>query len=529
MTDLSLFITALVGRGGGKTTGDMFRKVIRMLRTPRAKLAYVATTRPQAEILMWSPLKELCDALDQLFGGFRIGEDVIFNETKLWCTFLRNGSVLRLVGADDKREIDKLRGQPFHEVTIDEAASFPPKLLEELVDRIIGPRLGDYNGTICMIGTPGHVLKGPFYDFSRPGSTGPDGKPMHRPYRDRDSDEYRTIDPVTGETHEWAGYSSHSWNLRDDVVEQPDAEERFPRLCSLYRRALVNKANKQWSDDNPVWMREYLGRWAADDTAMMFRYRAEVDGQPWNQWDPPRVGPMLFGQLPNGPDGKPRTDWLYAYGMDMGHSDPFALVVFAFSPSDTTRTLYHVFSFEKTKMYSREIAQLLLGVDMTQPSQCCPHGRPEGVIGVTGWPAGMVSDMTHLGESILLELQNVYGIKAGAAEQKSKYASIELFNGDLLDGRIKILKDSTLEAQLLDLQWVPNEFGQLKEPKGVPNHSADAAIYARRLIAHMFDTGTVKTDKDRPAQKDTSRPILQTKAIEEFDDLPEPNWNDLYR
>jgi hypothetical protein len=34
-----------------------------------------------------------------------------------------------------------------------------------------------------------------------------------------------------------------------------------------------------------------VGRWAADDTAAMFRYRAHVDGAAWNQWDPERIGP----------------------------------------------------------------------------------------------------------------------------------------------------------------------------------------------------------------------------------------------
>jgi Hint domain len=154
----------------------------------------------------------------------------------------------------------------------------------------------------------------------------------------------------------------------------------------------------------------------------------------------------------------------------MGHSDPFAVVVLAFSPSDTTRTIYHVYSFEKLKMYARPIAQLLLGADDKRPNGCAPHERPTGLFETTGYPIGMVSDMTHLGGSILDELLAVYGVAIGPAEQKAKFAAIELANGDLLDGRIKILKGSVLEDQLSSLQWQPDEFGRLREPKGVANH-----------------------------------------------------------
>ncbi len=524
---MSLFITALVGRGGGKTTGDKARKVKRMLLTPRAKCVYVATTRPQAEILMWGPLKDTFESL-----GFRLGEDVIFNETKLWCTLVCNGSVLRLVGADDKRETDKLRGQPFHEVTIDEAASFPPKLLEDLLDRVIGPRLGDYNGTLCMIGTPGHVLSGPFYDYTRPGARSEAGKPLHCPYADRHLPEYAG----------WTGYSSHAWNLRDDIMVIPDAAERYPSLVGVYKRALLNKENKGWGDDHPVWMREYLGKWAADDTTSMFRYRAHLtgeaatersvpDGTAWNQWDPPRVGPMQIAELPKGADGKERTDWHYAYGFDMGHSDPFAVTVFAFSPSDTTRTLYHVYSFEKTKMYARPIAQLLLGTDDTRPTGCCSHEKPLGLFGSTGWPVGMVADMTHLGGNVLEELSQVYGIRIEPAEQKGKFAAVELFNGDLVDGRIKILKGSTLEKQLLELQWQPDEFGRLKEPRGAANHSVDSAIYSRRLIAHLFDTGSVAPTPTRSDDSPVSSGRSLYDPFGEADEtsLAEPDWGDLYR
>ena len=439
VADPSLWITAIVGRGGGKTTGQKARFILRMLRTPQARCVYIATTRVQAEILLWGPLK---DTLERL--GFQVGRDVTFNETKLLCTFTRNRARLRLVGADDKREIDKLRGQPFHEVCIDEAASFPPALLDNLIDRIISPRLGDFNGTLCMIGTPGHDLRGQFYDATRPGAVHDDGTPIHRPWEERHLPEFA----------DWKGWSSHSWSLDD-----PDAQ-KIPALRSIWARDLEIKARNRWGDDHPIWVREYLGRWAADDSENVFKYRPhDAEGNPWNQWDPERVGPLKFAKLPDG------LDWNYVLGMDLGHADPFALVVLAFSPSDPTRTIYHVFEFAKTKMYARTIAELLIGPGLDA------H-RPSGVLGVTGWPDGMVADLAGLGDTLLDELREVYGIRIAAAEKGFKYKApaIELCNGDLVDGRIKILKGSMLEKEMVQLQWVVDEYGRLTENKAQANH-----------------------------------------------------------
>lgn len=517
-------VSALVGRGGGKTTAQVARLIIRMVRTPRARCVYIATTKEHARELIWDKLKDTLT---------RLGVESRFNETRLTCTLKRNGARLKLTGADDNKEIDKLRGMSFNEVAIDEAASHDHRLLERLIKRVVGPRLGEFGGCICLFGTPGHDLRGMFYEATFPGHRDKLNIPTSRPYEDRHRPEFdarraESIDyrPAIDRDGSWTRWSSHYWTIYDGA---PHVKALRDELAEN----LIEKEANGWSDDHPVWQREYLGRWAADDTEMMFKFRAQVDGRDWNVWDPPRVGSMKFAELPSGPDGKPRTDWLYAYGFDMGHSDPFALVVFAFSPSDTTRTIYHVFSFERPKMYARPIAQLLLGADEKHPSGCYPHEKPEGVFKSTGWPIGMVADMTHLGGNVLMELMNVYGIKIEAAEQKGKFAAIELFNGDLIDGRIKILKGSVLEDQLSRLQWQPDEFGRLREPKGVANHSADAAVYARRLVAHLFDNGTVAAPTKRSGNDPGSAPQPQASDHVEYEIVDpvanEPDWGDLYR
>lgn len=465
-------IAALVARGGGKTTGGRARLMRRMLTTPKARCLYVATTRVQAEELMWAPLKDLCE---------RLGLEARFNETKLRCTLTRNGATLRLVGADDKREIDKLRGQPFHEVGVDEAASYPTQLLEHLIFRIIGPRLGDYGGGLWLIGTPGHVLSGPFYDATRPGSD------IHRAWEDRDRPEFA----------DWHRWSHHHWSVLDGAPT-------VPAMARLWTEALLEKEANQWSDSHPVWRREYLGAWAADDTETVYRYRAHAEtGEELNQWDPPRDPRTGLAILPEG------HDWRYCYGLDLGHSDPMALVIFAYSP--TERVLRQIYGFEQRGMYAQTIAELLLG-----PDKDADH--PEGLIGATGWPDAIVADTAGLGDALLDELANVYGVRIDAAQKKNKHDAIELFNGDLVEGRIKVLKGSSLETQLLSLQWGEDQWGKIRENKAQANHSTDAAIYCRNVAMHRF-----KEEAAAPrvgAQSDYHR-IAETEEapVGEFDGL----------
>lgn len=443
-------ITGLCGRRAGKTTGVRARLVIRMLRTPRARCLYIALTRESAKLLLWHDLKDLCE---------RLGIAAEFNETALRCTFMRNGSTLELGGCDSNAEVDKFRGRKFHEVAIDESASFPAKRLDFLINRVIAPTLGDYKGTLVLVGTPGHILSGIFYDGTRRGSE------EHRPYADRDAPEYAT----------WGlKWSSHAWALIDGA---PFIEA----LANAWEEAHANKEANRWSDDHPVWMREWLGLWAADSTENVFKYRPHVDGQPWNQWDPERVGPLKIAKLPE------RGDWAYVLSMDLGASDLFALTAWAFSPSDPDRFIYQIYEFSDKGMYARRIAELLLGPERS-------HEKLAGVIGAIGeWPLGMVADLAGLGDNLIKELREVYGIPCAGADKgfKYKFPAIELCNGDLVDGRIKILKGSLLEREVMQLQWVADEYGRLSENRAQSNHASDSFIYARQVIARLFESGAV--------------------------------------
>jgi hypothetical protein len=368
---------------------------------------------------------------------------------------------------------------------------------------------------VVVASSPGKMLRGQFYDATRPGASRKlrDGRvvPIHRPYADRD--KYDGSVPI-----EW---SSHSWKLKD-IVDLPDSANRFPAMVANYETALRRKVDKDWSDDHPIWLREYCGIWAADDTTGVFQYRQhDSDGAPWNMWDPfPDRELEGLAMLRAALEALPEEhdDWRFVIGADMGSAHPFALNVFAFCPNDKTRTIWHVFCFERTGMHQRPIAEMLLGADFV--SKVLAGGKVDwnetgGIIGLTDWPAAMVfdADQAHIDE-----LQRVYGLRFAKADRNPNYkaGAIELVNGDLQDGRIKVLRNSPLEKQLVALQWEEDRWGNVKPSRSQADHSADCLIYARRVIAQLFEGGIA--NDNAPASKAANGNYVDPMGLD--DDAP---------
>ncbi len=500
-TDPSTRIAFQVGRGGTKTTTMRVRGMLKVTSITNADVRYIANSRQQAEELMWGRLKNACEA-------YGVYDDMHFLDSKLRMTCRRTGGIYQLFGVEDRRDADKLRGFPADEVQIDEVGSMDPKLLDYLIEECIAPRIGERRGAIVIGSTPPPRLAGVFYDATRHGSVDADGVPLHRRYQDRDRPEFR----------DWIRWSSHSWDLQQ-IVELPDAATRFPALVANWEEALINKRRKGWSDDHPIWLREWRGQWASDHTDRVFRYQPHLDGKPWNQWDPLNGSAIEgIGALKLALAALP-TDvgtWHFVVIMDSGSRDPFALSVFAFAPSDAQRRLFHVFSFERTGMYAKLIAEMLIGPELRAD-------QPAGIFGLVGWPDAVEIDAD---QAFIDELGNVYGIRAKKAEKKAdyKYGAIELVNGDFIDGRILIMKGSPLETQLQLLQWKPDDYGMLREDKAQANHSTDTLIYGRRVVANLFESGAVSQEGTtkagpRPVRVDDPTLSLAMQSRDESADM----------
>lgn len=502
-------VSLCIGRGGAKTTTERARAIIKLLWLRNQYVGYAATSKEHARLLNWDKVKQACES----YGIRASGEDpdVTFLESSMRMTCHRTGSVYQLRGVEDTADAEKFRGFPQAEFQVDECGSFRPELFAYLLTQCVSPRLGEAlalppgllaflidwdeddeealaafldpivwdelrGGCITLASTPPRHIGGEFYEVTREGST------RHRPYARRD--EYPG----------WLGYSSHYWAL-PDVVALPDSKTRYAALWYNWQEALKEKEEKGWSDDNPIWKREYLGIWAADDTDTVFRYRPHLDGKEWNQWDPIGRPVMTAADLTRVLEllRKEHGDVRSVVAGDQGFKDPFALNVYTFSPRDPQRRIWQTFGFERTEMYAKLVAELLLGEEAV--AALLQGGKlPDklgGVFGAIGvWPDALVMDGD---ETFLAELAQVYGLKFKKADRKpdAKVGGIELVNGDLVDGRFKIMKDTPLDKQVRVLQWKENDFGQRKEDKAQANHSTDTAIYGRKEVATLFESGAV--------------------------------------
>jgi hypothetical protein len=454
----------LVGRGGAKTTTMRAEAMIDITSHRRVEWLYLAVTEDHARDLNWNYLQDMNE---------HYGLELKFLKSELTAICTRTGSQYVLGGMETDADLEKYRGKTRHGVQVDEAASHDKIRFEKLLDSIVGPRM---RGAITVGGTPGTDLSGEFYDATRPGSA------KHSPYADRDKEGY--------ERRYW---SSHAWSMAQ-VAALPRAAELYPALVELWAEALIQKAAKGWSDDHPIWMREYLGMWSADFTGRVFQYDPRD-----SQWDP------FDGQKLEGVPGlrvalaklaaMGITNLHYVIPADGGHSDPFALNVLAFSPTDLQRRIWHVMYLERTGWYAQLIAGIVAGPKsverLVQGGQLEPLG---GVLGEIGWPDASVMDTDG---STLAELKNVYGLsfKKADREANAKKGSIELVNGEFHEKRLFIIKGSPLEDQLTQLKWKEDINGRLKEDPRQANHSTDTLVYGRKEIAILFETGVVTPER----------------------------------
>lgn len=481
--DTAEWISLLTGRGAGKTSAELMRMVRAMLRRDRANCLYVAATKESVSRIAWADLKRIAY-------GLSIGVTPrSFNETLKTLT-LPNGSMLSLFGADDMADIDKLRGKTFHEVAIDECASIRLEILAYLLDEVIGWR---NVGAIVLLGTPGDRLEGLFYLATAPGAKDEDGTPANRHYDDRLLPEYAG----------WIKWSLHTWNILDGVAAG------IPAIIELNDAQLKLIARKGWSATNPIVLREREGKWARDNTTGVYIYRPynEETGDEFNQWSPKKT-PYGFAILPEG-----IKDWGYGIGFDLGHTAATAIEVFAFSYSDPSRRLYHVYEVYRGGMYANAIAKLLIGEDLN-------HSKYGGIFGQIGWPDVMAGDYAGHGGALIDELEKIYSIKIPAADKPYKFKdnAIELMNSTLYDRQIVIMKDSALANEMSTLQWVQDAQGKRLENPAQANHACDAALYIRNAIAPLLPAAT----KEEPPPKSAASSVPVTRPPQDEDRYEPP-------
>lgn len=271
------------------------------------------------------------------------------------------------------------------------------------------------------------------------------------------------------------GYSNHAWTIRDNP-HIPHSEEWLAK----------RKKQRGWADHNPIYLREWCGQWVRSDDSLVYRFTEKniVQSIPLHE-----------------------HEFEFVLGVDLGYEDSTGFVIGAF-----TRDLpdFYVVETHKEK-------HLI-------PSQIAERIREyHGVYNFTV----MVADTGGLGKSIVEEFKTRYYLPMRPAEKRHKLSYQELLNGDLADGKVKVLEGSDLLEEWKYLQY---DEAKRRDSDRYENHLSDACLYAWRESRHY--THSEPTLEPEPGTAAYNRKIEQ-RIIERLENKlngeEQPWWETAYQ
>lgn len=441
--DKSPLVAVRGTRRSGKSRTGLRRLADDACTIPHARVIYVNETLAECENIAW--IGNGRDGLLTLNEEFQLGG--VANHSKHTLTF-PNGGIIRLVGADDMRQVNKLRGIAPHTVLIDEAQKAPH--LGPLIRQSLGPAMMDYGGQIILPGTPGVDLSGLYYD-------------------------------VTNEEDPLEGWSVHELNVLSNPFFGATEEERFERTVAKFCR------EQRLALDAPEVQREWFAKWVKTDA----RYVFPVHQLPEHElcyaeprWRPDGR-PDIAAALADLPKLPRKVRWEFTLGTDHGYMpDPFAYVLWAWSWE--WKELLEVCSWSQTKLDADEQLAEMMWVAEQVPLSI-----------VTGDFGGAA---TPMGKGWARRWEERFGYPIVEAQKHRKYEALQLFNTDIRQKRIRVRRGSPLHTQIKTVLWLPQMgASRLREDPTFPNDVTDAGLYGHRHTAqHLARPTPPKPDRGSP-------------------------------
>lgn len=223
------------------------------------------------------------------------------------------------------------------------------------------------------------------------------------------------------------GWSVHTWSVKENPY--------IPHAAEF----LADK-RERLGPDNPTYLREWEGKWVYDGNAIIFKLN-------------PDINVISSGNKNSSVDSN------FVLGVDLGYTDSTAFVVFEYTPENPGVTV--VESYKRSQLIPSVIAAHVEALTRRYDFE------------------SIVADTGGLGKPIVEEMIQRYGLPIKAAEKRQKLAAIELLNGDLRNGNIKIVRETNgaLLDEIRTLQWNERRNGPMDKDD---DHLADAFLYGWR-------------------------------------------------
>lgn len=242
------------------------------------------------------------------------------------------------------------------------------------------------------------------------------------------------------------GWKLFTWTAHDNPYVAKQWQEELDEIAKDRPLFMETPLFKQW----------YLNQWVVDTDKLVYKFNEDRN---------------LYSELPKlSPNG-----WTYILGVDTGWEDDTAFVLTAFHEND--KSLYVVKTHARKHMYFDHDDPELSVIKTIQCFMNHPTMAPAKVI-IDGANKQGVESM-RVRSSIPFEY----------ADKIAKVDFIEMLNGDLIQGLVKIFnKEKDLINEMMGLVWktigdkivIPK-----KEHPNLPNHRLDALLYAWRNGYHF--------------------------------------------
>lgn len=475
-------VALLCSGRAGKSRGALLKWREVAARKPGFLTPYIGLTRESVRRIIWPQTVAVNE--DMGLGLKPNYSDLTFTDPQ--------GSILSIIGSNREDEIHKLRGFPMVLALVDEAAFIRDSLLRQLIHDVIGPRLADADGELWVMCTPGLVPAGTFYRITI--GAEPGWRVFSWGYLDN---PHLPLD-LPGQPHRSA---EEKLQARRDYLRELRARNRWDHCERCDRHEDQHPPTDACPEyvHHPTYVREWLGQWVRDDSALVYAFRRERN---------------LIARMPDDYEAR-RDEWVHVIGIDYGYTDDVAHVALAFRTYGTDQTVYVVESDSRPNLtpgqaagWTKELA-----------------ARYEAAI-LVGDPAA---------RGYIEEANDRHQLGIEDADKQRKRAFIEHMNGALREARIKVVGEvgpddvvrgpnAGLVEEWERLPWAdyPQDdprWHQQEDPR-FANHRPDAALYGwRRCLAYA------NTDPE-PEPYDPARHGWQDDEDPDHDPEDEPPWWD---
>jgi hypothetical protein len=386
---MSKAIFGMAGRRSGKTEGIELWFGDKFIQKPTARCLFISLTITKAMQLLWQPMMDLFAEL-----GIKIKEHSRVEGRVV----TEQGGLMQFGGNSTRDDRERNRGPYWDAVAIDEAQS--QKELLYLIESIISQTLIDTSGQLLVAGT-GPRIRGTYWEALYLGQWA-DGKVLY----------------------------PNALRLNWNISQNP--------FIPNYERVLEDiRKDKGLTETDPLYQREYLGRIAYDDDALVLRLGDA------NAFTDEILEAWIASQSV--------ADIRFTAGMDFGFEDADALAIIAYSITKPERFL--VYEWKARRQSTEEIAAATrAGIEYITKSPLFERVENKSL---------QIYSDTGGNKITPNDLAVTYKLPIQPAYKAEKEMGFELLQGESRVGHFKVRRDGPLWEESLRTVYARDEQDRL--------------------------------------------------------------------